>query len=240
MSKTDTNEFISNPSKASESLVNNVVELNKKYEKLFTSKNIFIQLNREMKIVLYLKADYLKVIEQLSKYKVPATKSKNFRRNVKELLTEFEFIYDKLIYNNFILAKEYLKFKDFGVKVQTKEDERMNFLKKFAKKQISKKEFDNKFGHYGINAYELSEKRFNEYTEIELRKIASLSVNLKEIEKIHSQEFISSNEENRIPILIYIRELAKYKALLIVAEIRVKLIENAKENNIKDVFNQEL
>jgi len=121
------------------------------------------------------------------------------------------------------------------------EDKKIVFLKKLYKKEITFKQFNCKFGHYALNAYELSSKRFEEYTEKELLSIAELVSNIEIKDKMELEEQIhlkKNNKEKKISILIALRELAKYNVLFIIRNLRYRLLEIEKEHNIKDIFSK--
>jgi len=219
-------EFVTNPSEITKKLVEIVLKLSDKYESEL-KKNVFKKFINQVKLRLYLKQGYLEYYSFLKKYKLKDL-------DLKELFDEFEKLYDKLIFNNFALAYAFVLEKDVKSPILTKEDEKILFLKKLYDKKITKKQFDKEFGHYALNAYELSSKRFEEYSDEELMKIARLTKNIK-INKIKLEDY---TDKKVIPVLIALRELAKYNILFIVKEIRYKLLRIAKKNNIKNVFDE--
>ena len=237
--------FATNPSKITEHLVNIVLKLNEKHESDFKEKNPLKKFANELKINLYLKEGYKDFYEFLKSYKIPYNISaeKNSIKKLALLFEEFEYIYDRIMLNNFALAYAYAKNKDKNKQITnpvlTIEDKKNLMLKKLAKKQITPKQFKEQFGHYALNAYELSSKRFEEYSDKELLKIAKLAENLEiKKEKVELEECLKQNQKQKeiIPILIALRELAKYDTLFIVREIRRELLKIQKEKRIKNIF----
>ena len=119
--------------------------------------------------------------------------------------------------NNFALAYAFAQEKDVSNPILTKEDEKMIALRKFYNKEITREEFNAEWGHYALNAYEVESKRFEEYTEHELMKIAKLAIHIPVKKKISYEDY---SEKRKVPVLLYLRELAKYKILLLIKEIR--------------------
>ena len=124
-------------------------------------------------------------------------------------------------------------------KPQLMEDEEQLFLSKFARDEITKKEFDQQFGHYALNAYELESRRFREYNSKELKQLANL---VKEVnfEKIGNPKKIYNNPLAKQQIysnMLLIRSLAKYYSLQLIEVMRIKIIFLAKRKKIKNCFN---
>jgi len=219
-------EFISNPSNMSKELVRIVLMLNKEYEEEFSGKGLK-RFKADLKLNMYLKQGYKDLYKFLSSYKIKSM-------GLRSLFKEFEKLYSKLLLNNFALTHLYLRNKEIQSNIKTKEDEKLLLLKKFYNKEISKKQFDKEFGHYAINAYELRSKRFEEYTEEELRKIAKLVSKFDIKEKSSLEQSIDKKDISSI--LISLRELAKYKVLFIIRDIRKELLRIQEKKNIKDIF----
>ncbi|MEE9525352.1 MAG: hypothetical protein V3V78_01975 [Candidatus Woesearchaeota archaeon] len=229
-------EFVSNPSNMTKHLVDIVLKLNTKYEEKFKVKGLFKKFSTDFKRDMYLKESYHDFYLFLKNYKLP-----DFNKGVEKiklLFKEFEKIYDKIIFNNFVLAYAYVKNKELVNPILTMEDKRILFLKKLANNKITIDEFNQMFGHYGLNAYELSSKRFEEYSSKELLSIAKLVSKFNFKKKIEIENYIKSKPKDKIPILIALRELGKYNSLLIIKEIRYELLKIAKEKGIKDIFSR--
>jgi len=215
-------EFVFNPSNITKELVKIVLKLNDKYEKQL--KGILNRFKAQVKYRLYLKEEYKEYYSFLKSYKLD-------KKGLKELFLEFEKLYDKLLFNNFALAYAYTLGKDIDSCVLTKEDERILLLQKDIKK------FKKEFGHYALNAYELSSKRFSEYSDKELVKLQKLVKNIKIKDKIKLEKYLEQKNKKIIPILIALRELAKYNVLFVVNEIREELLKCQKQNNLRNIFN---
>jgi hypothetical protein len=214
-----TEEFVQNPSKITKHLVNIVLKLNKKHET--SLKGILNRFKTHIAYNLYLRGGYKEYYFFLKNYKVKS-------RTLKQLFQEFENQYNKLLFNNFALVYAYTKEKQIENPILTKEDEKILLLKTNLKKLKSK------FGHYALNAYELKEKRFSEYSDKELKKLSNLVKNLEIKNKIPLESYLKKKDKKPIPILIALRELAKYNILKIVAEIREQLLKTNKAN----IFNK--
>lgn len=233
-----TEELVSNPSNITQHIVEIVVGANTKYEDLLNKKVSFRRFALNVKLNMYLKNDFHEFYQFLCDYKAPEFNTFNKKERLQKLFNEFKFLYEKLIFNNIALAYHYALNKQLSSSVMTKEDEKILCLKKYFHHEITIEQFKEKFGHYALNAYELSSKRFEEYTAEELRPIAKLVSNFKIKEKTSLEKYISSPFEDVTPILIALRELAKYKILFLVKSIRYELLGIAKDNNIDNIFDK--
>ena len=214
-------ELVIDPSKLTKSiLIDDILGLYKKHEDSFQSKRFFTRFKRDIKIKLYLEKDYLDYYEYLRDYKF----SKESYLRIIDLQKEFKDFYNKLIFNNFALVHIYIKEGSINNPVLTKEDDKNIALSKLYYKKISIEDFQKEFGHYALNAYELKEKRFSEYDDDLLKKIAYLAAQNKINKSITLREYINSPNKEVAPILICLRELAKYQSLKIVANIRFELL----------------
>jgi len=208
---TDYGEFLANPSEASKPLVNIVRKLNEQHQARLKTKNPFKKIKAAFTLSLYTKDSYKDFLTFLQEYTLPKYATEE------EWYVEFEKVYDKLMLNNFALAYAFQQEKDVSNPILTKEDEKMNALRKFYNKEMTRQEFNEQWGHYALNAYEIESKRFEEYTEHELMKIAKLATRVSVKKKISYEEY---TEKRKVPVLLYLRELAKYKILLIIKELR--------------------
>ena len=225
-------EFVSNPSKITSHLVELVAKLNEKHESLLKTKNILKKFKSGFTLRMYMEDGYKEYCSFLINYELPKS------LKLEEWFAEFEKLYDKLILNNFVLAYAYTLNNDVSNPVLTMEDKKVLALKKLYDEKLTKQQFDKEFGHYALNAYELSSKRFEEYSEKELMAIAKLAAGLEIKEKTPLEEYMATNPKNKIPILIALRELAKYKVLLVVKEIRYALLDMAKKEKIENIFDK--
>ena len=228
------NELVINPTKLTQSIiVDDVLALYKKHENNFLLKSFFARFRRDIVIKLYLKSDYMDYYNYLKNY----TSLNRGDKTLKDLKLEFNNFYNKLIFNNFALVYASLKEEgDIINPILTKEDEKNIALKKVYEAKISRADFNKDFGHLALNAYELQEKRFFEYSDEMFKKIVHLAAKNKINKNITLDQYINKPNKEIIPILICLRELAKYHSLRIVANIRFEVLKLAEEKKIEDVF----
>lgn len=233
----ETEEIVSNPSVITQHMLGIVSRLNEKHEKKFHTKNFFSIFVYGVKLRLYLKEGFGDFYGFLQNYTPPPyLETMTGTRKIKALFGEFEKVYDKLIFNNIALGFAHIQGEELENSVMTLEDEKIACFKKLASGAISDEDFKDKFGHYALNAYELSSKRFEEYTSSELRELASLSSNIEIKEKPLLEDYISEKTDKKTPVLLALRELAKYKVLFIVRDIRYELLKLAELHNVGDIF----
>lgn len=230
-------EFVSKPSEITKHLIKIVVRLNSKYESLLKAKSIIKKFKIDFKIKMYLKAGYMDFYSFLKEYKVPNYNLHGVRK-LELLFEEFERLYDKLFFNNLALAHTYVTTKEMSNVIFTMEDKKVLFFKKLSHNEITMEQFIKEFGHYALNAYELSSRRFEEYSYQELVSIAQLVSNFKIREKIPLEEYMNSNSKKEIAVLIALRELAKYNILFLIRDIRYELLQLARDNGIQNIFNK--
>ncbi len=229
----DYTDFVKDPSRITQHLVEIVEKLDNKAKNEFFSNSFIKKFFRDFKLLKYCKKDYVDFYNFISNYEVPKL-NKNVKNNLKTLFNEFEKFYENLIFHNTALSYYYLKGHELRNPIITPEDEKNYMLRQLARKKIKSQDFLEKYGHYALNPYELSSKRFEEYTKKELMKIANLARDFKMKKNMRIGEYL--HKKNKIPILITIRELAKYKILFIIREIRYMLLMIKKDFKI-DVFN---
>lgn len=240
MNNISTQELVINPTKITKSIIiDSVLLLNKKQENIFEAKNFITRFKRDLKIKLYLKNDYLNYYKFLKNYQVPKLSSRGYGK-IKDLRLEFISFYIKLIFNNFALAYIYSKDKQINNPVITAEDEKNIALSNYYNNKITINEFKKEFGQYALNAYELSEKRFREYDEEQLQRIAYLASGNKINKSIKLDNYLKISNKKIISVLICLRELAKYNSLKIVSEIRFELLGLAKERGVENIFDYNL
>ena len=227
---TDTTEFVQNPSNLSKHLVKIVLKLDKKYQDELKKRSFIKKLVNDVKLEYYCKQGHIEFYNFLKTYTVPKTKSIN------KLFSEFEKVYDKLIFHNHALGYFYVRNKPVSNPVITKEDEKNILLKKLFEKKITVKEFNKLFGHYALNPYELSSKRFEKYTLKEIMKLAKLASNYETNKTFKLNDYIVSNKKKVFPILVSLREYAKYNILFIIKELRYLLLDIEKEKQISNIF----
>jgi len=217
----NTEEFVRNPTAVTQRLVDVAVKLTEKHEKLLKS-GIVKKLTSGFKLRMYIEDGYKEYYEYLKQYVVTDA-------SLEFLYEEFERVYDKIVFNNVALAYAYTLGKEI-LPVYTKEDEKMELLGKFYRREITREEFDVQFGHYAINPYELTSKRFDEYSNNELMKIAQIASKISVGKKKTLDEHMK--EKNTVSILIGLREYGKYVALQIVKEIRKELLKKGIINHL--------
>lgn len=232
MPKIDTSEFIVNPSPASLTLVNIVKKHTWFYNSRFSSKKLIVKFAREVKLRVYIEEDYKQYYLFLKNYRLPKYSDKTA---ISALVHEFDQFYKKLMYNNIAIAYLHKKTKTIVSKVQTQEDIKNQMLQGLFNKTVGLKKFHKHFGHYGLNAYELTSKRFHEYSKSELLKLARKISDLKIHKKMPLEAAMKSKKVDKISILIALRELAKNRCLLIIAALRAYI-----EKVDPKLFNQPL
>ena len=231
-----TAELAIDPTRVSEHIVDLVLQLNNKYEATCTSKNVLKKIKFAFNIKMYLKNGYLDYYNYLKSSMPPMLKSQNSIPRLTLLFEEFEKIYLRLIFNNFALVHAYASNKVISHFIFTMEDKKIVFFKKLYHGQISRDTFNKKFGHYALNAYELSSQRFEEYSDSDLLKIARFVSNFVVNKKTGLKEYISNGVKQITPVLIALRELAKYNSLFIIRDIRYELLRIAQEKRIENIF----
>ena len=237
----ETEEIVTNPSVITRHLVGIVSRLNAKHESKFNTKNFFSIFIYGVKIRLYLKEGFRDFYEFLQNYSTPLyPETMPGTQKIIALFGEFEKVYDQLIFNNISLGFAHIQGEELENSIMTLEDEKIAYFKKLASGDVTDEDFKEKFGHYGLNAYELSSKRFEEYTSSELLELARLGSNINIKEKPLLKDQISKHTEKKTPILLALRELAKYKVLFIVRDIRHELLKLAELHCIQNIFGMNL
>lgn len=231
-------EFIRKPSKASESLVRVVLRQQARYENDFRASSIPRSLRRELRMQMYLQNGVSRYYDSLRRYSPPALTRTNRSQRLKMLLAEFETLYEKLTYNNFALAYIYVKEGRVHNPIYTIEDKKIYSLKQLYLGKITPDQFKKEFGHCALNAYELSEKRFSEYTPQELKALGKFAPNLQPESKMPLEKYFASPIRKKVPILIALRELAKYNTLFLVRDMRYTILEIAKHNGENRIFDK--
>lgn len=230
-------EFVVNPSKITQHLIKIVSKLNNCYEEQFATRNIIKKITIDFKMKWYLKDGYYDFYLFLKNYTVPDFSAHGVKK-LEFLFKEFERLDNKLIFNNFALAYAYTLNRDISSEIFTKEDKKILFLKKLGHSEITLGQFNEEFGHYALNPYELSSKRFEEYSYQELLAISNLVSNFNIKKKVELQEYMESKLKKRIPTLIALRELAKYHILFIVRDLRYELLNLAEKNGVQNIFDK--
>lgn len=228
-------ELVSDPTVSTKSLIDRILKCNAPYESDIRSGHPLKLFLINFKVQMYLKNGYSEFYRFFLNYKVPEFNGKG-QCCLEQMLDEFEHLTRKLIFHNICLAYDYAIHQQLASRILTMEDKKVLFLQRFYKGEIAQQEFNDVFGHYGLNMYELSARRFAEYAPDELRAIAELTADLKIKKNMELEDHFSADPRDVRPALVALRELAKYKIFFLVRDIRYELLKIAQRHNIPDVF----
>lgn len=188
------------------------------------SGSFFARVKLEARIRAYLMNGYKETHEYFRRTDLPK-KTGDTKRDLIALMEAFEDTYPRIIFNNLVLA-HHVKGSAFTVDLKTEEDEKNALLAKVAQNASECSTFEQEYGHYALNSYEVAERRFSEYSCEELQNlgkhIAGIPLQKKPSLAAYVQDHASGANAS---LLIGIRELGKFQALKIVAEIRYILLE---------------
>jgi len=162
----------------------------------------------------------------------PPRMSKDVFGNIKLLFQEFERFYEKITLNNLLLAYAYvLEGKPQAVSFLTREEEKWLYFKKLNRGEVSSTKFKQEFGHHGLDPFELSSKRFNEYSSLELGKLAKLTrgAQLRRKPKLTINDLA---DRKKYSVYVVLREELRHQVLLIIQALRLELLELA-QNLVK-------
>ena len=109
MDKNDHYEFVMNPSKSTQYIVEIVLGMNQKYDKLFKTKNLLKKLKRDINIQMYLKQGYLDYYNFLQNYSLNLPNSKGSKLFLEFLIKEFKVLYRNIMFNNISLSYTYAR-----------------------------------------------------------------------------------------------------------------------------------
>lgn len=221
--------FIESPTNLSKHLLHIVKQMQKGYDSILGKKGWLNNIKSGVKIRLWYEDKYREIYGFTKGYKVKSSE-------IISLFDEFRDIADRIALNNLLLMYAHLTEKPACSAIMTKEDEKLAYMRDFYKKKISLSEFNKKFGHYGLNPFELASRRFSEYYAEELRDLAKHLVDLKLNKKTSLKRCISKPGDGLFPVYSALREELKYVALLVISDLRSKLLKFQKRKNIKDVF----
>ena len=222
--------FIKNPTTISKYILNIAEKSQNKYDYLLISKRFIDKIK--------LRILYMNKYHEIYAF-INRTQEKKLPTNIPDLFKKLRIIFDYVALNNILLGYSFLIEKDKKNPILTKEDEKLLYLKRVYIREIPIKEFNNKFGHYALNPFELSSKRFSEYSKREIMKIGKF---LKEfdINKTNSlEEYLNSGGGNLFSIYSTLREELRYVSLLVINNLRFELIKIQKEKKIKNIFHIE-
>jgi len=222
-------DFIENPTNLSKYLLEIVTKKKRKYDYFLKSNNFIIHTSNSIKLRIWYLNKYHEIYRFIKTFKIKEKK-------ICGLFNEFSNISDFIALNNLLLMYAYLTEKNKSSSIITKEDEKLLLFKELYNGNISAKKFKEKYGHYALNAFELSSKRFNEYKYNQLMNLAKFLKNFKLKKKITVNECINSKNNNLFSIYSALREELKYISLQIISRLRYKLLKLEKEKNIDNIF----
>ncbi|MDP7422293.1 MAG: hypothetical protein QGH40_10445 [bacterium] len=230
-------EFIPNPSPFARCLIEIVNELDEKHAGSFKDGSIFSKFTRDVKIRLYSKQGYLSYYEYLKAFQVPSTAGLAPGKHLALLLGEFSRFYEKLMYNNIVLACLFLAGGHSSNPIWTMEDEKIKTLSELFHGTLTFDDFKKRFGHYAMNLYDPASKRFQEYAVGEIMSIAELATGINFSHKCCTlDEYLERKTRDLVPVLLAIREMGKYQALFIIRDMRYVLLELAERKQIDNIF----
>lgn len=236
-----TEELVRYPSRATSGLLEIITDLAAAFDSRLGSKNPFVRFAAIYEIRMYAVDGYKAFYDLLKNYRIPSDPAGG-RDRITMLIAEFKRLYSGLIINNLALGS--LCLRDGGrvpvSPVMTVEDEKIASLKKLSRGEMAPDAFRGRFGHYALDAYELSSRRFEEYSDEELAALARLASNIDVKEKISIDAFITADSKETTGAIIAIREFAKHKILYIVRDIRKELLLIADKDSISDIFSAPL
>ncbi|MBT4352307.1 hypothetical protein HOD20_07275 [archaeon] len=234
----DTSEFIQNPSKLSNKFIKIIKKLNQRIENSLTKKSVVNKIKKIVNFEMYMYHGYKKYYSYLINYdlKQKLKKHTTVKGKFKMLFAKFEKLYEQIMFNNIVLAYTYSKDKSKKNIILTKDEEKIIYFKKLYEGDILVDEFNEYFGHFSLNPYELSQKRFREYSKDELMNLASFTKNYVVSCNKKLKYYIDGNNKHIFSILVGLRELGKYKSLLIVDEIRKISKQIETDYKIKNIF----
>jgi len=254
-------DFIENPTEISKHLIEIIIRVKKKYDTLLTSKNPIKKIINNVRIRLWYLNKYIDIYNFIHGYKHYQIKKNKPLKNIENLFKEFEKIYNTISLNNLLLMYAFLTQGDRSGSIIgsegemkacfhfnranqfqapliiNKEDEKLLCFKKLYDGEISCEEFKRKYGHYGLNAFELSSRRFNEYSQFELMNLAKYLKDFRPTKNIKLDKYIKTKHKNLFAVYSALREELRYCALFIINDLRFELLKLAKKKKIKNIFN---
>ncbi|MGM5482208.1 MAG: hypothetical protein ACQESF_01990 [Nanobdellota archaeon] len=227
MSNNFTIDLIKNPSNISKYILELAKESYNKHTRLASSSKFKDKV--KMRIL------YLNEFNNIYSFLSDFSKNKN-TKDFKLLFKQLSNIFDYIAINNILLAYAYNVEKVTMNPVITKEDEKLFYLGKLYQGSITITEFNKYFGHYALNPFELSSKRFWEYSNKELLKIAKFCEGFKINKTLSLEDYMKQKKEKLFPIYCALRESLKYIALLVVNDLRELLLDMEKKKNLNNIF----
>jgi hypothetical protein len=220
-------DFIKNPT----NMTNFVLTLAKKSQDSYNHLLYTKKFKDKIKLRLLYLNKYPEIYAFINNFK-----KKDLSNEIENLFNELMKIFNYIALNNILLNYSFLINKDKRNPILTKEDEKLLSLRKLYNEEISLKEFNSMFGHYALNPFELSSRRFSEYSNEEMKKIGKFLNGFEVNKKYSLKDYLKRRKRNLFAIYSTLREELKYCALLIISNIRFKLIKIQKYNKIKNIF----
>ncbi|MDX2776047.1 hypothetical protein PV379_01595 [Streptomyces caniscabiei] len=224
-------EFNPEPSKLSERLIEFVLAKNEEFSHTFSRSGWWSRLRLQFEVENYLQNGWQVTYRKLEKVAV--------EQDLNGLLKDFEELYGLVMYNNFILARVFAQSTDKHrrLSIQTEEDRRLQLLHELASDDGKYNEYIQQFGHYAFEPFELSDRRFSEYSRAELKKLAGFAKGLKQRSgKMRLESIVQKQTHADIDTLIALREYGKYQCLKLVAQMRERILAEADEHGINNPF----
>jgi len=224
-------EFNPEPSKSSERLIEFVLTKNKELGRKFSKSGWWNKLRLQFEVENYLQNGWQDVYRILEKVSVD--------RDLNGLLEDFEHLYGLVIYNNFVMARLFAESHDKQrrLNVQTEEEKRLQLLRELASDNNKYDEYIKQFGHYAFEPFELSDRRFSEYSRTELKKLAELAKDLKQGgKKTRLESVLQKKPRADVDALVALREFGKYQCLKLTAQMRKLILAESDKRGITDPF----
>ena len=220
-------DFIKKPTNMSKHILKLALKAQNNYNHFLKPKKI--------KDKVKLRLLYLNKYSEIYAFIINFSK-KDLPNSIEPLFWKLMTVFDYVALNNILLAYSFLTEKNKDNPILTKEDEKLLYLKKLHNKDISLKKFNDTFGHYALNAFELSSKRFSEYSKKEMIKISRLLSRFDLKKTISLKDYLKNKKKCLFAVYSTLREELKYIALLVINGLRFELMKTAKEKKIKDIF----
>lgn len=224
-------EFNPEPSKLSERFIEFVLTKHKELGRKFSQSGWWSKLRLQFEVENYLQNGWQDVYQKLQKV--------NVAQDLNGLLKDFEDLYGLVIYNNFVLARLFVESSDKNrrLNVETKEEKRLQLLQELASDDGKHDEYIKQFGHYAFEPFELSDRRFSEYSRAELKKLAELAKNLRQSSgKISLESVLQKKSRADLDTLVALREFGKYQCLELVAKMRQLILAESAKRGIDNPF----
>ncbi|HRZ40897.1 MAG TPA: hypothetical protein P5246_07800 [Candidatus Omnitrophota bacterium] len=225
-------DFIKDPSPLSRSVVELAISQKQKYDSLFPPRGFFNQ----VKLRLRYQEEYLRIHAFTRGYDRALPAERDTIQRIDRAWERLTVLFDFIALNNTFLIYAFFAEKHKTNPIITKEDERLLAFKRLFHGEITRQSFNESFGHYAFNAYELSARRFSEYPEQELLEIARFLSDFKTQKATSLYDFIDSKSKNLFAAYSSLREELKYLSLLVIRDLRFSFLELAAEKNIQNIF----